>query len=62
MLNARIDYINIGGRNFDAGVYVKNLTDKLYAVERNNSLLQGGYDIFYYGDPRTYGLEVKYHF
>jgi len=41
---------------------VKNLTDKLYAVERNNSLLQGGYDIFYYGDPRTYGLEVKYHF
>ena len=62
VLNARIDYISIGGRNFDAGVYVKNLTDKLYAVERNNSLLQGGYDIFYYGDPRTYGLEVKYHF
>jgi len=62
VLNARIDYVSIGGSNFDAGVYVKNLTDKTYAVERNNSLLQGGYDIYFYGDPRVYGLEVKYHF
>ena len=62
LFNARVDYTSIGGTNFDVGVYIKNLTDKLYAVERNNALNSGGYDIYYYGDPRTYGVELKYHF
>ena len=62
LLNGRIDYVSVGGSNFDAGVYVKNITNKLYPVERNNSLSQGGYDIYYYGDPRTFGIDLKYHF
>jgi len=62
LLNARLDYSGFLNRNIDVGVYVKNLTNKLYAVERNNSLLQGGYDIYYYGDPRTYGVSLKFNF
>jgi len=62
LFNARLDYNNIGGSQFSAGVWVKNLTDKLYAPYRNNVLGLSGYDVRGYGDPQTFGLDVKYKF
>lgn len=62
LLNARLDYKNIGGTNFSAGVWVKNLTDKLYIAHRNNVIGLSGYDVISYGDPRTYGIDLKFHF
>jgi len=62
LLNARLDYTNIGGTNFSAGFWVRNITDKLYVAHRNDSTPLSGYDVYAYGDPRTFGLDLKYHF
>jgi iron complex outermembrane receptor protein len=62
LFNARIDYNNIGGSPFSAGFWVKNLTDKLYSNYRNDTLALSGYAAQTYGDPRTFGIDVKYKF
>jgi len=62
LFNARLDYNNIGGTNFGAGVWVRNITDKLYVAHRNNVLTLAGYDVYAYGEPRTYGIDLKYRF
>ncbi|HEY6868925.1 MAG TPA: TonB-dependent receptor, partial [Novosphingobium sp.] len=62
LFNARLDYNNIGGSQFSAGVWVRNLTDKLYTAYRNSVLNLSAYDVRAYGDPRTFGLDVKYKF
>jgi len=62
LVNARIDYNNIGGTNFSAGVWVRNIADKLYTAHRNNVSALSGYDVTIYGEPRTFGVDLKYHF
>ena len=60
--NARLDYNNIGGTAFSAGVWVRNLTNKLYFSYRNDVRALSGYDIVGYGEPRTFGVDLKYRF
>lgn len=62
LLNFRIDYNNIGGSNFSAGVYVRNLTNKLYEITRQDSINTGGSVIVQYGDPRTFGVTARVKF
>jgi len=62
LFNGRIDYNNIGGSRFSAGVWVRNIGNKLYTAYRNNVLALSAYDARAYGDPRTYGLDVKFRF
>jgi len=62
LFNARVDYNNIGGSQFSAGVWVRNIGNKLYTSYRNEVLNLSGYDVVSYGDPRTFGLDVKYKF
>jgi len=62
LFNARVDYNNIGGSQFSVGVWVHNIGDKLFLAYRNNVLALSGYNVVAYGDPRTYGMDVKFKF
>jgi iron complex outermembrane receptor protein len=47
--------------NAEAAVYVRNLTDKSY-IASVTDLAALGYRVVSFGDPRTYGVEVKKRF
>jgi iron complex outermembrane recepter protein len=60
--NLRFDWNGIGGSNVDAGLYVNNLTNKLYPVtvsDERGSLL---YATVQYGEPRLVGAMLRYRF
>ncbi|NKI16540.1 TonB-dependent receptor [Spongiibacter sp. KMU-166] len=58
---ARLDWKGIFGSGFDAAVYGKNLSDKLYRLNTQVAAPLGTVTNVY-GDPRTYGVELKYNF
>jgi len=60
--NARIDLQHIRGTGLDIGVYVKNITDKVYQAAP--SVLIPGFPIsaVILGEPRTFGAELRYSF
>lgn len=62
LVNARFDLKEIGGSGFDAGLFVRNLFDKEYLASSNVGSAQLGILSGFFGAPRTYGLEVRYHF
>jgi len=62
LFNGRLEYNNIGGTRFSAGVWVRNIGNKLYTAYRNNVMALSGYDVNAYGDPRTFGMDVKFRF
>lgn len=61
LFNARLDYMHIGGTGFSLGAYIRNIGNKLYGVTRNDAP-SAGYDVWQYGDPRTYGIVGKIEF
>ena len=60
--NFTTSWKGIMGSNFDADFWVKNLTDKKYVTYGSNQMLQYGYATYFYGNPRTFGLNVRYNF
>lgn len=62
LVNARFDLKSIAGTGFDAAVFVRNLFDKDYLASSNVGSAQLGILSSFYGAPRTYGLELRYHF
>jgi iron complex outermembrane receptor protein len=56
--NLRIDWTNIGGKNIDAGFWVRNLFDEEYILSGANY----GAGVVNYGEPRMVGVDVSYHF
>lgn len=63
LFNARVALVNIGlggVQTLDLALWGKNLTDEEY---RLNGIPAGATTgLNYYGDPRTYGLDVTYNF
>ena len=51
----------IFGSPIDAGVWVKNLADKEYAIYRDVQVAFG-YETATFGDARTYGASIRYSF
>jgi len=62
LVDASVQFKNIGGRPIDVDFWGKNLTDKNYAVNISDQSASIGYVTTLYGDPRTYGVTVKYSF
>jgi iron complex outermembrane recepter protein len=62
LLNARIDWNNIFQTSLDASFFVSNVTDKVYRVGQYNSLIANGYITSFYGEPRMYGIQLRYRF
>ncbi len=57
--NARLSY-DVGRLTF--GVFGKNLTDEVYAARTMNFVLSRGFNTEAAGDPRTYGVSLRYRF
>lgn len=64
LLNASIDWRNVGGSNVDMGVFATNVTNKLYRISNTNVYNQGSllYWSNLYGEPRMYGLRATIRF
>lgn len=68
ILNGRIAIANIttvGSQSLDVGIWGKNLTGEAYrlnGIPGFGSTNGAGDGINYYGDPRTFGADVTYHF
>jgi iron complex outermembrane receptor protein len=60
--NARIDWTNIYGKGVDVGVFVRNITDEIYAYAGGVQLHSVGIASKLYNEPRTYGIELTYRF
>ncbi len=60
--DARLDWSNVFGSNFDAGLFVYNATDELYAVSAVTQMTTLGMGVKMYAPPRTWGAELTYRF
>jgi iron complex outermembrane receptor protein len=60
--NFRADLTNIGGKNLDAGIWVKNAFDKYYNVGFADISESLGIAVVLPGEPRMFGVDLKYHF
>lgn len=61
-VNARIDWSDVLGSGFDAALFARNLTNKTYAYSGGVQLHSVGIANKMYAEPRTYGIELTYHF
>ena len=59
-MNAGID--SVLGSRFDLSVFASNLTKKKYVIGAGNYYNALGFTTLLYGEPRTYGLSLTYHF
>lgn len=62
IVNFTTEWKNVMGSSFDVRFWVKNLFDKEYAIYGSNRMTQLGQVSFVYGNPREYGLNVRYNF
>ncbi len=62
LLDARLGMTGIAGTALGAALFVKNLTNEAYAVERQDLVSAFGFAGTIYNDPRTYGLEISFRF
>lgn len=64
LLNGSITWRDIGRTGIDLTVFGNNLTDELYRVSNSNVFDEGQLLSWstLYGEPRTYGLKLKYDF
>lgn len=62
IVNARLDWRNVGGRPIDLSVYVTNVLDKDYQAIGTVSGSALGFNSAIYGAPRQYGASLRYRF
>lgn len=62
LADARIDWNDISGSGFSAGLYVNNLTNKLYRMGETSLLDSVGLTSTIYGEPRTIGAVARFRF
>ncbi len=62
-IDLRADWRNIKGSGVSLAAYVRNLTDKDYITGTNNQLTsEFGVATYLYGQPRFFGVELRYDF
>lgn len=62
LMNYTLDWRSLLGTNFDASLYVKNAQNKRHMVGGLPVVESLGVGLFHYGEPRTYGMSVRYNF
>ncbi|KFG88360.1 TonB-dependent receptor [Sphingobium herbicidovorans NBRC 16415] len=64
LLSVSLDWRKVGGSGFDLGLFATNLVNKTYRISNADVYQAGGllYWATLYGEPRMYGLRVKYTF
>lgn len=62
LVNYSLDWRSIMSSNFDASIYIKNARDERYAVGGLTVVESLGVALKNYGEPRTYGMSLRYNF
>lgn len=62
LVNARLSWNDVLGSNFNAALFVNNLTKTFYRVGVVGIVAETGIGASAYGAPRTYGLSLGYKF
>lgn len=63
VFNAKVEWSNVMGREgLILGAFVRNIGDKIYTTSGISSLNTVGVAIKSYAEPRTYGVQLAYHF
>ena len=62
LVNASVAWNDIMGSNVDVSAYVKNLTNTEYSVGGIQLYPSFGISTKVFGEPRTYGMQVRYRF
>lgn len=64
LLSVSLDWRSVAGSGFDLGLFATNLTNKLYRISNSNGYQSGAFLLWstLYGEPRMYGLRLKYRF
>jgi len=65
LLNLGLNWVAIAGTSLDGSIFVTNATNKIYCVScsaAGSGLDSLGYGIVEYGEPRMYGLRLRYTF
>jgi iron complex outermembrane receptor protein len=63
LVKARLDWSDVGGSKWNAALFAKNLTDKVYSIGGVSVILPStGIATYFYGDPRTFGIEIRRDF
>jgi iron complex outermembrane receptor protein len=62
LLNASLDWKNALGQNLDVSVFGTNLTNKTYSISNSGVYNQVGTQSQIFGEPRMYGMRIRYNF
>ncbi|HVW67508.1 MAG TPA: hypothetical protein VHB68_00975, partial [Steroidobacteraceae bacterium] len=62
MLNLAADWNRIGNSSLDMSLYVSNATNKVYEIGGLAFYNFLGFTVQRYGEPRMYGLRLRYRF
>lgn len=62
LVNARIDVTDIAGRPLDIGFFMRNVFNAKYQATNTLPGATLGVSSVTYGDPRTYGVQLRYRF
>lgn len=63
IFNARVDWADVmGHEGVGAGLFVRNITDKIYTSSGLVNLNSNGWAGKTFSEPRTYGAVLSYHF
>lgn len=60
--SASLTVKDVAHTGLDLTVFGNNLTDKLFRVSNSNSFFGSNYVASLYGEPRTYGVRLRYRF
>lgn len=62
LLGLRADWSNVAGSRVDLAFFVTNVTDKTYRIANEDLYSTIGTAVTLYGEPRMYGVSLRYHF
>lgn len=62
VLSASLDWRGVAGSRFDLGLFGTNLTNNLYRISDMNAYSSFLFASSLYGEPRMYGIRLKYSF
>lgn len=62
VVNARIDWNEIGGTPISLGFFTRNIFNVKYAIGGANTAISSGFASLFYNEPRMYGVQAKLTF
>jgi iron complex outermembrane recepter protein len=60
--NAELTARDLAGKPLTLTLFVKNISDEVYSINRTSALVSFGYATAIWGEPRTWGATLRYRF